>query len=190
VGLNPTRSGLLDVLDAMGANVTVLDERQRGYEPLANLRVQAPEGGLASVEVGADLIPNLIDEIPILAVAATRAAGRTVIRGAGELRHKESDRLASTAAFLNAMGAAVEELDDGLSIEGGRPLRGATVDSRGDHRIAMAAGVAALTASSPTTILGAECAGISFPAFWRELDAIAGGGIVSGPGFDPGRSGR
>lgn len=178
VGLNPSRSALLHVLDAMGANVTVMDERQRGFEPLANLRVQAPEGGLAGVEVGPELIPNLIDEVPILAVAAACAAGRTVFRGAGELRHKESDRLASTAAFLTAMGAQVEELEDGLRIDGGRPLHGATVESVGDHRIAMAAGVAALVAASPTTILGPECAAVSFPGFWDQLDAITGGGTV------------
>jgi 3-phosphoshikimate 1-carboxyvinyltransferase len=178
VGLNPSRSALLDVLEAMGAKITVLDERQRGYEPLGNLRIDAPADGLAGVEVGPEMIPSLVDEIPILAVAAARAAGRTAIRGAEELRHKESDRLTATAAFLSAMGADVEEMEDGLVIDGGRPLHGATVDSRGDHRIAMAAGVAALTASTPTTILDAGCVDVSFPRFWDELDAAAGGVVL------------
>jgi 3-phosphoshikimate 1-carboxyvinyltransferase len=178
VGLNPTRAALLDVLQAMGANVTVSNERQRGFEALADLRVEGPRNGLSGVEVGPELIPSLIDEVPILAVAASAASGKTVIRGAGELRHKESDRLAATKAFLTAMGASVQETEDGLLIEGGRPLHGATVHCGGDHRIAMAAGVAALAASSPTTILGADCVAVSFPDFWRELDGITGGGSV------------
>jgi 3-phosphoshikimate 1-carboxyvinyltransferase len=179
VGLNPSRCALLDVLVAMGADVAVSNERERGHEPLADLRVNAPASGLTGVDVGGALIPNLIDEIPILAVAAACAAGRTSIRDAGELRHKETDRLAATAAFLREMGAEVAELEDGLVIDGGRPLRGATVESHGDHRIAMAAAVAALRASSPTTIRNADCVDVSFPDFWRELDAAGGGGVVS-----------
>ena len=175
VGLNPTRSALLDVLTAMGAQIEVVNERERGREPLADLRVYAPEGGLVGVEVGGALIPNLIDEIPVLAVAAACAEGRTVIRDAAELRVKETDRLAATAAFLTAMGADVEEREDGLMIEGRKKLRGATVESHGDHRIAMAAAVAALTASSPTTIRDAGCVAASYPGFWDALDEAAGG---------------
>ena len=181
VGLNPSRSALLDVLVAMGADVAISNERERGHEPLADFRVNAPASGLSGVDIGGALIPNLVDEIPVLAVAAACAIGRTRIRDAGELRHKETDRLAATAAFLAEMGAKVEELKDGLLIEGGRPLRGATVESRGDHRIAMAAAVAALRASSPTTIRDAGCVDVSFPDFWRELDSAGGGGVVSGP---------
>ena len=179
VGLNPTRSALLDVLKAMGAAVEVRNERERGREPLADLRVYAPKNGLVGVEVGGALIPNLLDEIPALAVAAACAHGRTVIRDAAELRVKETDRLAATASFLSAMGAQVEEREDGLVIEGGRPLRGAAVESRGDHRIAMAAAVAALAADAPTTIRGAGAVAVSFPGFWDELDGIVGGGGVS-----------
>ncbi len=178
VGLNPSRAALLDVLRAMGAHVAVTNEREHGGEPLGDLRIHAPDG-LVGVEVGGALVPNLIDEIPVLAVAAACAEGRTTIRDAAELRVKETDRLAATAAFLTAMGAAVEETKDGLMIDGGHPLRGATVESRGDHRIAMAAAVAALAASGPTTIRGADAVAVSFPAFWAELDALAGGGLVA-----------
>ncbi len=178
VGLNPSRAALLDVLRAMGGRVDVSDERTRAYESIGDIRVAAPEHGLHGVEVGGDLIPKLIDEIPILAVAAACARGRTTIRNAGELRVKESDRLAATAEFLNAMGGRVKETEDGLVIEGGHSLHGATVDSHGDHRIAMAAGIAALVATSPTTIHNADCTAVSFPTFWDELDGSAGGGIV------------
>lgn len=176
VGLNPTRSGVLDVLRAMGADIRVQNERERGGEPLADLRIEAP-GGLTGIEIGGAIVPNLIDEIPVLAVAAAYAEGRTVIRDAEELRVKETDRIAATAAFLRAMGAAVEERPDGLVIDGGRPLHGAEVDARHDHRIAMAAAVAALGASSPTTIRGAEAAAVSFPAFWDALESVAAGAV-------------
>ena len=176
VGLNPTRSAVVDVLRAMGADIEAGDERERGGEPIADLRVEGGQG-LTGVEIGGALIPNLIDEIPVLAVAAACAQGRTIIRDAAELRVKETDRIAATAAFLRAMGAAVEERPDGLVIDGGRRLVGATVDARGDHRIAMAAAVAALTASSPTTIIGAEAAAVSFPGFWDALEGIAAGTV-------------
>ncbi len=175
VGLNPTRSGVIDVLRAMGASVRVTNERERGGEPLADLRVEPAD--LTAVEVGGAIVPNLIDEVPALAVAAAYAEGRTVIRDAAELRVKETDRIAATAAFLRAMGAAVEERPDGLVVDGGRPLHGAAVDSRGDHRIAMAAAVAALGASGPTTIRGAGAASVSFPGFWDALGALAPGSV-------------
>ena len=181
VGLNPTRSALLDVLRAMGARIEVSNEREHAGEPIGDLRTYAPDG-LVGVEVGGVLVPNLIDELPVLAVAAACAEGRTVLRDAAELRHKETDRLAAMAAVLRAMGADVEEAPDGLTIEGGRPLRGATVESRGDHRIAMAAAVAALAADSTTTIRGADAVAVSFPRFFDELDALAGGGLVTAAG--------
>ena len=176
VGLNPTRSGVVDVLRAMGADLRVSNERERAGEPLADVRVEAP-GGLEGVEVGGEIVPNLIDEVPVLAVAAAYAQGRTVIRDAAELRVKETDRIEATAAFLRAMGADVEERPDGLIIEGGRPLHGAKVDARDDHRIAMAAAVAALGASGPTTISGAEAADVSFPGFWDALESVAAGSV-------------
>jgi 3-phosphoshikimate 1-carboxyvinyltransferase len=179
VGLNPTRSAVVDVLGAMGAKIHVVNLRERGGEPLGDLRVHAPDG-LTGVEIGGALIPNLIDEIPVLAVAAAYATGRTVIRDAGELRVKETDRIATTAAFLRAMGASVAERADGLVIDGGRPLHGAEVDARGDHRIAMAAAVAALGADGPTTIHGAEAAAVSFPGFWDALNDIAAGAVEEG----------
>ncbi|GIV57439.1 MAG: 3-phosphoshikimate 1-carboxyvinyltransferase [Rhodothermaceae bacterium] len=172
VGLNPSRTAFLDVLRAMGADVTVENERTHGGEPLGDLVVRpAP---LHGVTVGDPLIPNLIDEIPALAVAAACAEGRTVIRNAAELRVKETDRLAALATNLRALGVAVEEHPDGLVIEGGRPLHGATVESFDDHRIAMAMGVAALRATGPVTITGAGCARISFPGFWSALARIVG----------------
>ena len=177
VGMNPSRTALVDVLSAMGAPITVRNERDRAGEPLADLRVEA-SGGLVGVEVGGALIPNLIDEIPILAVAATQTEGTTTIRDAAELRVKETDRIEATAAVLSAMGARIEERPDGLVIEGGAALRGAEVDARGDHRIAMAAAVAALSASGATTIHGAEAAAVSFPGFWDALEAVAGRGTV------------
>ncbi|CAN5465128.1 3-phosphoshikimate 1-carboxyvinyltransferase [soil metagenome] len=177
VGLNPTRIGLLDILRAMGADIRVTNERDRGGEPVGDIVVRSPADGLSGVDVGGALIPNLIDEIPVLAVAAAYARGRTTITGAAELRHKESDRLSATSGFLMAMGVAITESDDGLEIEGGQPLHGAHVDPRGDHRIAMAAAVAALGATSPTVISDPSCVGVSFPDFWQVLTEIGPGSI-------------
>ncbi|MEM1126299.1 MAG: 3-phosphoshikimate 1-carboxyvinyltransferase [Bacteroidota bacterium] len=169
-GLNPTRSALLDVLRTMGADIDIHNERDEGGEPVADLTVHSAD--LEGVSVGGALVPNLIDEIPILAVAAACATGRTEIRDAAELRVKETDRIAAIATNLRALGARVEEFDDGLAIEGGRPLRGATVESFDDHRIAMASGVAGLVARGTTTVREADCAKVSFPDFWTALDAL------------------
>ena len=176
VGLNPTRSALLDVLRAMGAQITVSNERVYGGEPVADLHVQPSQ--LSGVTVGGSLIPNLIDEIPVLAVAAACATGRTEIRDAAELRVKETDRIAAIVKNLRAMGASVEEFEDGLAIEGGRKLKGATVESFDDHRIAMAMGVAGLVAEGETRVLGAKCAAISFPDFWEKLKYVCEGADV------------
>ncbi len=170
VGLNPSRSALLDVLRAMGADVTVDFEREEGGEPLADLTVRP--AALHGVSVGGALIPNLIDEIPVLAVAAACAEGRTEIRDAAELRVKETDRIAAMAKNLRALGADVEAFEDGLAINGGRPLTGATVEAFDDHRIAMAMGVAGLVAAGKTTIAGADCARVSFPDFWLTLKRL------------------
>jgi len=174
VGLNPTRTGLLDILQAMGANITIRNLRERQHEPIGDLWIQSDRNTLHAVDVGGAIIPTLIDEIPALAVAAAYAEGTTIIRDAAELRVKETDRISATAAFLTAMGAHIKEHPDGLEIVGGATLHGATVDARGDHRIAMAAAVAALGANGTTMIRGADAASISFPAFWSELAALAG----------------
>lgn len=167
VGLNPTRSALLDILRAMGADITVQNERTYGGEPIADLTVRPAE--LHGISVGGAVIANLIDEIPVLAVAAACAAGRTEIRDAGELRVKETDRIAAMTKNLRSMGAQVEEFEDGMAITGGKPLHGATVETYDDHRIAMAMGIAGLAASGETTVLEAECAQVSFPDFWSQL---------------------
>lgn len=172
VGLNPSRTALLEVLDGMGANITVDNERVEGAEPVGDITVRT--AALSGVDVGGRLIPNLIDEIPVLAVAAACASGTTEIRDAEELRVKETDRLHAIAENLNALGAEVQEQKDGLIIEGNGPnLLGSTVRSYDDHRIAMAMGVAGLVAHGTTTINDAECARISFPGFWDEVDSVA-----------------
>ncbi|MEM1095214.1 MAG: 3-phosphoshikimate 1-carboxyvinyltransferase [Bacteroidota bacterium] len=172
VGLNPTRSALLNVLRAMGANIEVKNEREHGGEPIADLIVR--EANLQSITLDGGVIANLIDEIPILAVAATQAEGRTEIRDAHELRVKETDRIAAMVTNLRALGAEVEEFEDGFAIEGGRPLTGAAVATYDDHRIAMAMGVAGLVAQGKTNVHEAEVASVSFPSFWTQLRQIAG----------------
>ncbi|MDZ7393288.1 MAG: 3-phosphoshikimate 1-carboxyvinyltransferase [candidate division KSB1 bacterium] len=172
VGVNPTRTGALDVLRAMGARITVHNERGEG-EPVADVLVEGAP--LRAAEVDGSLVPRLIDELPVLAVVATQARGLTRIRGAKELRVKESDRIRAVAANLRAMGAQVEELEDGLSIPGPQQLRGASLESFGDHRIAMSFAVAALVAKGPTVIRSAECVDISFPGFFAFLEALRHG---------------
>lgn len=172
VGLNPSRTALLEVLDGMGADITVENERVKGAEPVGDITVRS--SSLSGVDVGGRLIPNLIDEIPVLAVAAACADGRTEIRDAEELRVKETDRLHAMAENLNALGAEVQEREDGLIIEGNGPnLLSTTVRSYDDHRVAMAMGVAGLVAHGATTITDAECAKVSFPGFWDELERLA-----------------
>jgi 3-phosphoshikimate 1-carboxyvinyltransferase len=171
VGVNPTRTGILEVLEAMDVRI----ERQPGPdgpEPTADLGVQT--AALGPAEVGGALIPRLIDEIPVLAVAACLARGRTVIRDAAELRVKESDRIRALAGELGRIGARVTETPDGLVIEGVDRLRGAVVDSRGDHRMAMALVVAGLTAEGETVVEDTACIATSFPGFARALSDLAG----------------
>jgi len=171
VGLNPSRTALIDVLIDMGADIRVENERAEGSEPIGDVRVTSAP--LEGVHVGGRVIPNLIDEIPVLAVAAACAEGQTVIRDAEELRVKETDRLHAITENLRAMGAQIEERPDGLVIDGNGPnLLGTTVDSFDDHRIAMAMGVAACVAHGETQIRGAETARVSFPGFWDELDRV------------------
>lgn len=175
VGLNPTRAGLFAALRLMGADITELDPRNVGGEPVADLVVRhAP---LTAIDVPAELAPSMIDEYPVLFVAAAFAAGRSIARGAHELRVKESDRIAAMAAALGACGVAVEEFADGLAItgSGGDPIAGgATIATRLDHRIAMAMAVAGLAARAPVTIDDAAPVATSYPDFFATLDALSG----------------
>ncbi|MEL6221453.1 MAG: 3-phosphoshikimate 1-carboxyvinyltransferase [Cyanobacteria bacterium J06627_8] len=170
VGINPTRTGVLEVLQAMEADISLLNERTVTGEPVADLRVR--HSNLKGCTIQGSIIPRLIDEIPILAVAAVFASGTTMIRDAAELRVKESDRIAVMANQLNAMGANVTELPDGMEIEGHSSLTGAEVDSHTDHRIAMSLAIAALRTSGKTIIHRAEAAAISYPNFVPTLQAI------------------
>jgi 3-phosphoshikimate 1-carboxyvinyltransferase len=170
VGVNPTRTGILEVLHQMGADITLENRRVVAGEPVADLRVR--HSRLQGCEIGGEVIPRLIDEIPILAVAAVFAGGKTLIKDAAELRVKESDRLAVMAAELNRLGAKVTELPDGLEIGGGTPLTGTAVDSHTDHRIAMSLAIAALNATPTTTVRRAEAASISYPNFVPTLQHI------------------
>ncbi|MEB3337386.1 MAG: 3-phosphoshikimate 1-carboxyvinyltransferase [Leptolyngbyaceae bacterium] len=172
VGVNPTRTGVLEALALMGADIELEHPRLVAGEPVADLRVRYASSGLRGCTISGDLIPRLIDEIPILAVAAVFAQGTTIIRDAAELRVKESDRIAVMAAQLNSMGATVTELPDGMEITGGTPLVGTEVDSHTDHRIAMSLAIAALNASGSTLIHRAEAAAISYPDFTATLQKI------------------
>jgi 3-phosphoshikimate 1-carboxyvinyltransferase len=170
VGLNPTRTGVIDILRLMGADIRVTHERLAGDEPVADLEVRASE--LRGIDVPPELVPLAIDEFPVLFVAAACATGTTVVTGAEELRVKESDRIASMADGLRALGIDAEPRPDGLRIVGGS-LAGGTIDSRGDHRIAMAFAVAALRASAPVRILDVANVATSFPGF-PDLAALHG----------------
>ena len=169
VGLNPTRTGVLDVLRTMGASVTTEAVREGPGEPMGTVSVRG--GRLRGTTVAGTLIPRVIDELPVLCVLAAVAEGRTVIRDAAELRVKESDRIGVLARGLRALGVAVEERPDGMEITGGR-LREGIVEAEGDHRIAMAFAVAGLLADGPVTVRGAESVLISFPGFFETLRAV------------------
>jgi len=171
VGVNPTRTALLDALEGCGVRIARRNPRLQGVEPVADLEV-APALAGRPLEIGGALAAELIDELPVLAVAAALLPGTSRITGAGELRVKESDRVAAMTAGLSAMGAAVRELPDGWEIRGPRHLEGARVDSGGDHRVAMALAVAGLLADGETEIEGAECVDISYPGFWDALEAL------------------
>jgi 3-phosphoshikimate 1-carboxyvinyltransferase len=173
IGLNPTRATLLDVLTAFGARVAVLNVEEKYAELVGTIQITAPPEGLGSTEVSGALAAQLIDELPVLAAIAPFTRGGIRIRGARELRVKESDRIALVAKNLRAMGAEVAEFDDGLDVPGGQKLHGATIDSSGDHRIAMAFSVAALRAEGDTIIHDAGSAAISFPEFFDLLDLVA-----------------
>jgi 3-phosphoshikimate 1-carboxyvinyltransferase len=172
VGINQTRTGILDVLTEMGANIQILNRREEAGEPVADLRVRSAQ--LHGVRIGAERIPQTIDEFPILCVAAALAEGKTEITGAGELRVKESDRIATMATELRRMGASAEETPDGLIIHGlgntrSKRLHGAACSSYGDHRVAMSMAIAGLMAEGETRIQDTDCIETSFPGFESKL---------------------
>ena len=174
MGVNPTRTGLLDVLAQMGARVEVASQRESAGEPRADVTVRA--GRLEGVEIEGPMIPRLIDELPVIMAMATQANGRTVIRDARELRVKESDRLAAMGETLAAAGARIELFEDGCAIEGPTPLRGVAVRTRMDHRVAMSMAIAQLFMDGGEVVLDdVACVGTSFPRFFEILDRLAGG---------------
>ncbi len=184
VGINPTRTGLLDVLQRMGGDIQLLNRREESGEPVADLRVRS--ASLQGVTIEADLIPRTIDEFPILSVAAAVAEGPTVVSGAEELRVKESDRIATVAAELRGMGALVTEKPDGLVIQGlghrqgnGRLTATANAKSHGDHRVAMSIAIAALTAVEETVVHEADCIETSFPDFYSKLLQLTAASLTS-----------
>ena len=176
VGLNPSRAGIIDALQMMGAGDSLRLENQRveGGEPVAD--VVASSASLNGIDLGGDIIPIMIDELPVLAVAACFAAGDTIIRDAAELRVKESDRIATTVSELTRLGGNLEPREDGMVIHGVGGLTGAAVESHGDHRLAMSMAVAGLAASGDTIIHGAEDASVSYPTFWEHLASLLGDG--------------
>lgn len=170
VGINPTRSGILSVCREMGGSVTLLNETKGSGEPVADLLVKS--SALHGVTIGGAIIPTLIDELPMIAAMACLAEGETVIKDASELKVKESNRLNVMVNALRSMGADVEETPNGMIIRGQRPLHGAVIDSKLDHRIAMTFAVLSLCADGETTIQGRECVNISYPGFYEDLNNL------------------
>ena len=151
----------------MGANVSIDQQEESSGEPVGTISISSE--GLRGIEIGGDLIPRLIDEIPVIAVVATQATGKTIIRDAAELKVKETNRISTTANELRKLGAQIEETEDGLIIEGPTPLHGATCQSHGDHRIGMAMAIAGLATDEPVTVDGADAIQVSFPRFYELL---------------------
>jgi 3-phosphoshikimate 1-carboxyvinyltransferase len=171
VGVNPTRTGILDVLSQVGARYELAPRGMEQGEPVADVSVEG--GDLWPFTIDGEMVPRLIDELPILAVLATQCEGTSTVRGASELRVKESDRIQTIFDGLTAMGANIESYDDGFAVHGPTPLKGAEIDARRDHRIGMAFAVAGLIADGTTTITGAETIDTSFPGFETELKRLA-----------------
>jgi len=174
VGVNPTRSGIIDILQQMGGQLELLNQREVSGEPVADILVKSSR--LKGIEIGGAVIPRAIDEFPVIAVAAAMAEGETKIRDARELRVKETDRIAAVATGLRTLGVAVEEFEEGMTITGTESFTGGDVDSCGDHRIAMSMAIAGLNSRKPVTISGTECTRTSFPGFWELIHQIAGYG--------------
>ena len=170
VGINPTRTGVLDVLTSMGARIEIENVREHGGEPLADLVAESSD--LEATDIRDEMVAQVIDELPVLAVAACFARGTTVISDAAELRVKESDRIHATVDGLSRLGARIEERDDGMIIHGVGSLRGSECRSYGDHRIAMAMAVAGLIARGETVVDGAEATSVSYPRFWDTLSSL------------------
>lgn len=170
VGMNPTRTGILDVLLQMGAKIKIENQRLVGGEPAADLTVFS--SSLTGVSIGAEIMPRLIDEIPILAVAASFAQGKTIVSGAEELKVKETNRIDTVCNELNKAGVTITPTEDGMVIEGGRPVHGADFVSYGDHRIAMACAVLACAAQGESTLSNPACASVSFPEFFSVLNQL------------------
>lgn len=171
IGVNPTRTGIIDVLLEMGANLEIKNRRTQGGEPVADISIKSSK--LKGTTICGPIIPRLIDEIPVLAVAAALADGITTIKDAAELRVKESDRINTTAQQLAKFGAIIENLPDGMIIQGIKSFSGTECDSMGDHRLAMSLGIAALLARGETTINNSEAVNISYPAFWQHAKKIS-----------------
>jgi 3-phosphoshikimate 1-carboxyvinyltransferase len=174
VGTNPTRTGLLGILERMGAEIEVEPVGERGGEPVGTIRVRA--SALRGTEVGGEEIPLAIDELPLVALAASFAEGETTIRDAEELRRKESDRVATTCEALTALGATAEPREDGMRIEGSGGPRGGAIDSHGDHRIAMLGAIAGLACRDGVEVAGMDAAAISYPGFEADLATLLPGG--------------
>ncbi|MCD6581741.1 MAG: 3-phosphoshikimate 1-carboxyvinyltransferase [Desulfuromusa sp.] len=173
IGVNPTRSGIIDILQQMGGSIELTNLRELSGEPVADLLVKSSD--LRGIEIGGELIPRAIDEFPVVSVAAAFATGITTIRDARELRVKETDRIAAMCESLGALGAEIEPLDDGMRILGGNGLRGGQVNSLGDHRIAMSMAIAALGSTAEVEILDTACTATSFPNFWELLARVPKG---------------
>jgi len=173
VGLNPTRSGIIDILREMGGHLELVDEREASGEPVADILVKSSV--LKGIDSGGSVVPRASDEFPVVSVAAAFADGTTTIRDAGELRVKETDRIAAMVDRLSALGVRVEAREDGMVIEGGQTLTGGLISSGGDHRIAMSMAVAALGAAGEVTIEDTACTETSFPGFWELLQQVSEG---------------
>ncbi|MBT4125716.1 MAG: 3-phosphoshikimate 1-carboxyvinyltransferase [Chloroflexi bacterium] len=172
VGINPTRAGIITALQMMNADLTLIDERDVAGEPVADVLVKTSQ--LKGIELDGDIVPLLIDEIPVIAVAAAIADGETVIRDAEELRVKESDRIAASISWLNGAGVEAEGTPDGMILAGGNTIGGGQFQSYDDHRLAMSLGVAGLISSEPITVLDPDVAGISYPSFWKIIEEFGG----------------
>lgn len=172
VGMNPTRSGIIDVLSEMGAALTIENERIVGGEPIADLTIST--SSLKGIEISGDLIPRLIDEIPVIAVLATQAEGKTIIRDAEELKVKETNRIDTVVSELSKLGAVITATEDGMIIEGKTTLAGGEVSSFGDHRIGMAMAIAGLVAKQPVTINRSEAIAVSYPGFFEHIKQLEG----------------
>lgn len=170
VGVNPTRSGIIDVFEKMGARLSVHIEDENAHEPTATLKIQTSQ--LKATTIGGDIIPRLIDEIPILALLATQAEGKTIIRNAEELKVKETDRITAVVTELKKLGARIEATEDGMIIEGPTNLHGGQLKSYGDHRIGMMAAVAGLITDSPVELDDADCIAVSYPSFFEHVNEL------------------